>query len=136
MRVQVSYIKWVAFALLIVMSVSGCSFFEGKGSAGPTSPAADPSLMSNFYAGPGNGNRFGIYKQHGELMVDVLTGQFLLTYTTLLGTFHVVFEATAPTVVIIGITEGDDVIQAIEKPEITQGEVLLKAKLIRRCSCD
>jgi len=27
-------------------------------------------------------------------------------------------------------------IQAIEKPEITQGEVLLKAELIRRCSCD
>ena len=27
-------------------------------------------------------------------------------------------------------------IQAIEKPEITQGEVVLKAELIRRCSCD
>lgn len=27
-------------------------------------------------------------------------------------------------------------IQAIEKPEITQGEVLLRAELIRRCSCD
>jgi hypothetical protein len=68
--------------------------------------------MSNFYAGPGNGNKFGIYKRRGELMVDVLEGQFLLTYTTLLGTFHVVFEATTPSVLTIGLLEGDDVIQA------------------------
>jgi hypothetical protein len=105
-------IQWVAFGLILILGVVGCELFDHENSSGPTAPptdlSANPQQAMNF----SEGSKFGVFKAFGQFGVQVLKGMYLLTYTTKIGTFDIVFSASDTAVLPIGLQPGDEVIDA------------------------
>ena len=76
----------------------------------------------NFYAERGNG-QIGAYVGHGEFKFSVPTGEYLLTYTTTLGTFYLVFRANDHAILHIGLHSGDILQEAL----LQRGRIITSA---------
>ena len=113
MRTTCQQIRWlVIVGLLGVFLGGGCSLFDQDNRMSPTSPGGSSVQRTNFFAGRGSGNKFGVAKNFGSFKVNVLTGSYRLTYTTKLGTFHLIFRAKQVALLTIGLQPDDDVIEA------------------------
>jgi hypothetical protein len=78
-------------------------------------PSTEPPYPGNFYAGPGYSDQFGVYYdgKRPVFQAQMPVGEYLLTYRTTLGTFYLVFRATANAILSIGLTDGDWVYEAV-----------------------
>jgi hypothetical protein len=95
---------------LFTVSFFGCEFWENKNGTSPTSPSVkNPEQFASFYVGRGISDQIGVYKGTEFFQINVPTGDYLLTYTTNLGTFEIVFRATKSALLNIGLQPGDEV---------------------------
>ena len=89
----------------------------------PVAPVYDaPSENSNsmgFYSAKGDGQYGAFVNERSEFQISVPTGEYLLTYTTTIGTFYVAFRATNASILFIGLTSGVSVSEAsVQKGKI------------------
>ncbi len=119
MRKYVQKQCWLLVAVVLLsVGLIGCNQ-DNRG--GPTTPELiahtaarqNAARPGNFYAGRGLSDEFGAYVGHGEFVVQVPAGEYLLEYTTDLGTFYLVFRATASSLLYIGLQPDDVVHDAI-----------------------
>lgn len=106
MRTSYHKIIWLLVAVVTMFGITGCS-----DTFNPTTPAGEtvnPQQAVNF----SGGYKFGVFKAFNEFGVQVVPGTYLLTYTTKIGTFDVVFKATDSAVLPVGLQPGDDVVDA------------------------
>lgn len=110
--------------LILMIGVASCQWFSGE-SDGPTSAtvSGNAAQPGNFYVSRGIADQFGVYKaESGGFQVNIPTpGDYVLTYTTTLGTFEIVFRATEKALLNIGVQPGDDVLEAsLQTGQITE----------------
>ena len=102
---------FLAALLLVVMS---CQLIDDGNQRNPTGPQQVRAFeQANFWAMEGISDDFGVYKGHEYFLIQVPTGEYLLTYTTHAGTFFMVFRAERSARLMIGLHEGDDVLEAM-----------------------
>ena len=102
---------------MLAIGLIGCHFWKENAQA-PTAPVETISArdMANFYTSRDVSAAFEW--NHREDGRDVFCvnipqiGEYVLSYTTLLGTFHIVFRADQPAYLYIGILE-NDVVSAV-----------------------
>lgn len=104
--------------------VAGCELFEESPISNPSSPV-DAELATNFWVSPTTGDKFGIALGIDAFRVRSLPGDYLLTYTTWLGTFYIPFRAVETAKLTIALQPGDAVIDVTLQPgtitDISQG---------------
>lgn len=109
-------IQWIALALIVILGVVGCEMLAPDSNVGPTAPVevlSNPAHLANFWVGRGQ-NKLGVYKGEELLQIQAPEGEYLLMYTTNLGTFYVVFKAGPEGAFLaIGLQPGDEVQQVI-----------------------
>ena len=72
-----------------------------------------------FYSAKGDGQYGAFVNERSEFQISVPTGEYLLTYTTTIGTFYVAFRATNASILFIGLTSGVSVSEAsVQKGKI------------------
>lgn len=78
-------------------------------------PSNSPLWQGNFHAGSGYSDQFGVYYngKAGFFDAQMPPGDYLLTYTTTLGQFYIVFRATANALIRIGLMDSDVVDEAM-----------------------
>ncbi len=112
---------------LFTMSFFGCEFWGDKSGNSSTAPSVkNAEQIVNCYVSRGISDQIGVYKGTGFFQLNVPAGDYLLTYTTNLGTFEIVFRATTTALLNIGIQPGDELQEAyLQKGTIvdTAGEV-------------
>jgi hypothetical protein len=135
-------IHCVVLVLSLLMCIAGCKYFDRSNSrssssspsdpsAIPTSPGSSPSSPAvqlalplsseqpghhgNFFADVGISDEVGVYYDGRSdfFQVQVPLGEYLLTYTTNLGMFYMVFQATESAIITVGIHEDDQVYEAM-----------------------
>ena len=119
MRKHVQQLWWLVVVVILSVALVSCDQDE---SGRPTTPELtnqeiserpNPVHLANFNADQGVSDEFGAYVGHEEFVIQVPAGEYLLEYTTDLGRFHLVFRATASTLLYIGLHPGDAVQEAI-----------------------
>jgi hypothetical protein len=134
-------IHCIVIVVSLLTCVAGCKYFDRSNSGGsfspsdpsaiPTSPDSSPSSpaiqlaiplsseqpghFGNFFADVGISDEVGVYYDGRSdfFQVQVPLGEYLLTYTTTLGIFYMVFQATESAIITVGIHEGDQVYEAM-----------------------
>lgn len=109
MRQNMLQVSTYFVTLLIILGLVGCDL----GDRSPTTPGSPVTgeQAANFWASPATGDTFGIALGPGAFRVRTLPGDYLLTYTTQLGTFYIPFRALQTTKLTIGLPSGDTVIE-------------------------
>ncbi len=104
---------WVTLVVLLLVG-SGC---ERDEQPNPTKPAIAGQKqavgLTNIYASMAASNEFGVYIGTENFVIQTPAGEYLLEYTTLNGTFYVVFRATERALVYIFLVAGDRVQSAV-----------------------
>ena len=111
---------------LIIGLMMSCNKDESSKPTSPNIPVAPvydaPSENSNsmgFYSAKGDGQYGAFVNERSEFQISVPTGEYLLTYTTTIGTFYVAFRATNASILFIGLTSGVSVSEAsVQKGKI------------------
>ena len=111
-------ILFIVFVILMI-AIIGCKEKHTRQITSPSiplhplweNPTGDTS-QSNFWTEGGNGD-FGASTGEGECRISTPAGDFLLAYTTQLGTFHISFRATQNAILHIGLTPNDTVSEVI-----------------------
>jgi hypothetical protein len=78
-------------------------------------PSETPGQHGNFFVREGSSDQFGVY-YNGEsdfFQLQIPQGDYLLTYTTTLGQFYLVFRATERALITVGLQDGDVVYEAM-----------------------
>lgn len=110
-KLMLSTIFFLVALLLVVMS---CQLSDNGTQRNPTDPYQVRAYeQANFWALEGVSDDFGVYKGHEYFLFQVPTGEYLLTYTSHAGTFFMVFRAERSARLMIGLHEGDDVLEAM-----------------------
>lgn len=117
MRLYWQKFQWSMLLVIVLMFIGGCTFFERDNPSAPASPAAQglffatvPSdLLANFVVAQSNSDHFQVFSNSpGTFQINLpKAGDFLLTYITEAGTWHLVFRATDKALVTIGIGYND-----------------------------
>ena len=117
----------VVVTLLVIVGLVGCEQ-DGRSPGGNLSSPVDAGLAGNFAVVPATGNTFGIALGANAFRVRSLAGDYLLTYTTQLGTFYIPYRALATAKLTIGLQPGDTVVDVTLQPgtitDISQGTAL------------
>lgn len=71
-----------------------------------------PEPIANFHVMGTSSDQVGVYVGHEYFMVQVPAGEYLLSYTTGLGTFHLVLQVTKRALLFVGLQPGDEVQKA------------------------
>lgn len=121
-----SMVNLSAFVVIlsIMLGLAGCEWYEDASVRNPSSPG-DAALMANFGASLTSSDRFGIALGTGVFRVRTLPGDYLLTYTTWLGTFYIPFRADETVKLTIGLQSNDTVLDVTLQPgtltDVSQG---------------
>ena len=119
MRIQKSY--GIALVLVLALGVAGCSLFDSRDPVGPINSSGDVSQLGNFWVKDGPGGKYEVSTKEGEMEVSVPEeGQYMLTYTTMYGTFYIVFETLDAATLFIGLHSGD----IVKTAYIQEGEIV------------
>lgn len=112
--------------LLGITGLVGCNLWERDQSSPSTPIQAQAEHLGNFSAGQELGDQWSIYiGDGGMLSLNVpIPADYLLTYTTNLGTFYIVFQATEKALMNIGLTPGDKV----QEVSIQRGTIFESAR--------
>jgi hypothetical protein len=100
---NVQHLRWLIVAVILIVGISVCNRAQSS-----NSPTADQ--FTNFYAGRGNSDEYGVYIGNEVFVVQVPDGDYVLRYETDLGTFDLVFRATEKSLLYVGLTAGDTLI--------------------------
>ena len=124
MRMQKLY--GIALVAILALGIAGCGLFDSRDPVGPVGSIADSAQLANFWVKDGPGGKYEVALEDNELEVSVPeAGQYMLTYTSTYGTFHIVFEALDAATLVIGLQPGDTVsIAYIEEGIIVNAEDL------------
>lgn len=110
---------WLGVLVVVLIGLIGCSLFDRDQLTNPTTPVENGAQVANFFVSEAEGTNYGVFTDFDMFLVKVPAGDYKLTYTTSLGTHQIVFRATAPTVMTVGLLAGDRVVTAkIEKGTI------------------
>lgn len=104
-------IKFFLVALLSVLV--SCQLSENGTQRNPTAPRISAFDQANFWALEGISDDFGVYKGDEYFLFQIPTGDYLLTYTTHVGTFFIVFRAQRSAQIMVGMNAGDNVLEAM-----------------------
>ena len=78
----------------------------------PEGQSSENSSEISFYSERGDGEFGAAVGNISEFLIGVPAGDYLLTYQTTLGTFHIVFRAKDSAILHIGLQPGDKVLNA------------------------
>jgi hypothetical protein len=119
MRTKYLYpIAWLVLYVLVV-NLMGCdqtaspnpttpTVLTALPTALPVIPASAASTPGAFAADRGTSDQIGVYYDgHTRFQFQAPVGDYLLTYTTTLGDFYLVFRAKRTALITVGVQEGD-----------------------------
>ncbi|MCP4398925.1 MAG: hypothetical protein GY801_16700 [bacterium] len=120
MRVQKLY--GVALVCVLVLGIAGCGLFDSRDPVGPANSAANSTQLANFWVKDGPGGKYEVSAEGSELEVSVPSaGQYMLTYSTMYGTFRIVFETLDAATLFIGLLQPGD---SVDMAYIEEGDII------------
>lgn len=104
----------VIVSLIVAGGLIGCSLLD-QGQDSPTAPAAGSADdLANLYVCRGSSEGYGVFIKAGLLVVNLpAAGDYVIAYTTSLGTFYVVARADNPSQLFIGLHPDDTIVNAV-----------------------